>query len=91
VEDGPDRWAPPVGRRKREGEERWAGGRFRGPEAERAAERKGERGKNSPALGWAERRRERKRGFCYFFSFFILKTHKLKQKHATTNDAQALG
>jgi hypothetical protein len=24
-------------------------------------------------------------------SFFILKTHKIKQKHATTNDAQALG
>jgi hypothetical protein len=28
-------------------------------------------GKNSPALGWAERRRERKRGFCYFFPFLF--------------------
>jgi hypothetical protein len=39
-------------------------------------------------LGW----KEGKEGFgFYFFLFLILKTHKLKQKQATTNDAQALG
>jgi hypothetical protein len=29
-----------------------------------------EEGKNGPALGWAERRRERKGGFGFFFLFF---------------------
>jgi hypothetical protein len=55
----------------------------------RPTERKGESKKRSgPTLGWAEKRRERGREGLVFF---ILKTHKLKQKHATTNDAQALG
>jgi hypothetical protein len=71
VEDGPDRWAPPVGRRKREGEERWAGGRFRGPEAERAAERKGERKKTGQRwVGLKEGGRERE-GLVTFFLFLF--------------------
>jgi hypothetical protein len=46
-----------------------------------------EEGKKPGRLCWAKRR-ERKRGFGFFF---FLKTHKLKQRHATKNDAQALG
>jgi hypothetical protein len=43
-------------------------------------------------MGWAAglERRER-RVWVLFFSFFNFETHKLKQKQATTNDAQALG
>jgi hypothetical protein len=53
-----------------------------------AGAEKKKRGRGGP-LGW----KEGKGGFGVFFLFLFLylKTHKVKQKHATTNDAQALG
>jgi hypothetical protein len=68
-EDGPDRWAPPVSRRKREkagrwwsGGFNWAGGLLR-MRAEKKRRRRVER-------GWAAGEREGREGLIFFsFSF----------------------
>jgi hypothetical protein len=81
VRDDPDGWVPPVGESVREGEvgvgRQYLMGRGRivGRKLSRLRKDKEKEGG-----------RERE-GLVSFF----LKTHKLKQKHATTSDAQALG